>query len=238
LAKTATSPPRQSGRGPRSSRSKHEEILATATEYFGTQGYEYTKWADIAEAVGVGSTALYHYFESKLHCLYEIQADAVAADRAKFDRVIAEHEDFAEALRAALDAAYDLTELEVQRNRVLVAEQALVGMHRTSAREEEARQLARSHMRDLEFAWATFLTRGMEQGVIPESDPLLLARAVLGLHNSVWHWYRPRRGLLLTEVRDFFVGRCLAVAGLPAAPAKSNPAKRPPAKGARSRKAA
>ena len=238
MAKTATSPSRQSGRGPRSSRSKHEEILATATEYFGKQGYEYTKWADIAEAVGVGSTALYHYFESKLHCLYEIQAEAVAADREKFDRVIAEHDDFAEALKAALDAAYDLTELEVQRNRVLVAEQALVGMHRTSAREEEARQLARSQMRDLEFAWATFLTRGMEQGAIPESDPLLLARAVLGLHNSVWHWYRPRRGLLLSEVREFFVGRCLAVAGLPAAPAKGKPAKRSPAKGARSRKAA
>lgn len=240
MAPTAASASRQSGRGPRSSRSKHEEILATATEFFGKQGYEYTKWADIAEAVGVGSTALYHYFESKLHCLYEIQAEAVAADREKFDRVIAEHEDFAEALKAALDAAYDLTELEVQRNRVLVAEQALVGMHRSSAREEEARQLARSRMRDLEFAWATFLTRGMEQGTIPESDPLLLARAVLGLHNSVWHWYRPRRGLLLTEVRDFFVARCLAVAGLPPAPAKGKPAKRPPAKAkaARSRKAA
>src|SRR6476469_2072351 len=58
----------------RSSRSKRAEILATATEYFGRHGYEHTKWADIAAAVGVGSTALYHYFESKLHCLYEIQA--------------------------------------------------------------------------------------------------------------------------------------------------------------------
>ncbi len=65
---------------------------------------------------------------------------------------------------------------------------------------------------------------------------------MLGLHNSVWHWYRPRRGLLLTEVRDFFVARCLAVAGLPPAPAKGKPAKGPPAKAkakaARSRKAA
>ena len=230
MAKTATSPARQSGRGPRSSRSKHEEILATATEYFGKQGYEYTKWADIAEAVGVGSTALYHYFESKLHCLYEIQAEAVAADREKFDRVIAEHDDFAEALTAALTAAYDLTELEVQRNRVLVAEQALVGMHRTSAREEEARQLARSHMRDLEFAWATFLTRGMEQGAIPQADPRLLARAILGLYNSVWHWYRPRGSLSLEEVREFFVARCLAVAGLPqTAPAKPKAVGKPKA---------
>jgi hypothetical protein len=54
----------------------------------------------------------------------------------------------------------------------------------------------------------------------------------------VWHWYRPSRGLLLSEVRDFFVARCLAVAGLPAAPAKGKPAKRPPAKRARSSKAA
>lgn len=233
MAPPATSQRGRSGRGPRSSRSKREDILATATEYFGRHGYEYSKWADIAEAVGIGSTALYHYFESKLHCLYEIQARAVEADREKFDRVTAEHEDFAEALKAVLDAHFDLTELEVLRNRVLVAEQALVGLHRTSPREEESRQLARSHMRDLEFAWATFLTRGMEQGAIPQADPRLLARAILGLYNSVWHWYRPRGNLSLEEVRDFFVGRCLAVAGLPAEPAA--PAKR---QRARSRKAA
>jgi TetR/AcrR family transcriptional regulator, cholesterol catabolism regulator len=229
LSPTGASQRPRPGRGGRSSRSKREDILATATEYFGRHGYEYTKWADIAEAVGVGSTALYHYFESKLHCLYEIQAQALHADREKFDRVSAEHDDFAEALKAVLEAAFDLTELEVLRNRVLVAEQSLVALHRTSAREEESRQLARSHMRDIEFAWATFLTRGMEQGAIPQADPRLLARAILGLYNSVWHWYRPRGNLSLPEVRDFFVGRCLAVAGVPAedaAPAKRKPAKR------------
>src|SRR4051794_32298686 len=199
-----------------SSRSKRAEIIATATEQFGRYGYEHSKWADIAQAVGVGSTALYHYFESKLHCLYVIQAEAVQADREKFDRITGEHEDFKEALTAVLNGAFELTEHEVLRNRVLVAEQALVGLHRTSPREEEARQLARSQMRDLEFAWATFLTRGMEQGAIPQADPRLLARAVLGLYNSVWHWYRPRGRLSLGEVQGFYVDRCLAVAGLPA----------------------
>jgi hypothetical protein len=79
----------------------------------------------------------------------------------------------------------------------------------------------------------------MEQGAIPKSDPRLLARAILGLYTSVWHWYRPRRGLELAEVRDFFVARCLLVAGLPPAavapaprqPPKRQPAKRQPAKG-------
>jgi AcrR family transcriptional regulator len=206
---------RRNGNGNgRSSRSKRAEILATATEYFGRHGYEHTKWADVASAVGVGSTALYHYFESKLHCLYEIQADAVQADREAFDRITSEHADFAEALTAVLSNAFELTELQVLRNRVLVAEQALVGLQRTSPREEEARRLARSRMRDLEFAWATFLTRGMEQGVIPEANARLLARAILGLLNSVWHWYRPRGSMSLSEVKEFYVARCLAVAGL------------------------
>jgi TetR/AcrR family transcriptional regulator, cholesterol catabolism regulator len=225
MSLAATSTRRSS---PRSSRSKREDIINTAIEYFGRDGYEHTKWADVAKAVGIGSTALYHYFESKLHCLYEIQALAVQADRAKFDRVTAEHDDFAQSLKAVLDEAFRLTDHEVLRNRVLVAEQSLAGLHRTSPREEEARQLARSEMRDLEFAWATFLTRGMEQGAIPQTDPRLLARAILGLYNSVWHWYRPRGGnLSVDQLREFFVGRCLAVAGLPQpAPAKKAPAKR------------
>ena len=60
---------RNSGAAAVSSRSKREEILRTATAYFGENGYEATKLADVAAAVGIGSTALYHYFESKLHCL-------------------------------------------------------------------------------------------------------------------------------------------------------------------------
>jgi AcrR family transcriptional regulator len=224
----------RSGRPPRSSRSRREDILTAAIDRFGQQGYEYTKWADIAEAVGLGPTALYHYFESKLHCLYEIQALAVRADREKFERVVAEHEDFAQALGAALNATFELTDHEVMRNRVLVSEQSLAGVHRPSAREEQARQSARSQVRDLELAWATFLTRGMEQGAIPQADPRLLARAILGLYRSVWHWYRPRGSLTLEQVREFFVTRCLAVARLPETPpvavapakVKRKPAKR------------
>ena len=140
------------------------------------------------------------------------------------------HLDHVAALVTILRDLYDLDEQEVMRNRVLVSEQFLVGIHRDSPREEEARQLARARMRDLEFAWATFLSRAMEHGAIPEADARLLTRAVLGLHNSVWHWYRPRGPIPLHEVGDFYVRRCLAVVGLPpeaanevAAPAPKSP---------------
>jgi TetR/AcrR family transcriptional regulator, cholesterol catabolism regulator len=206
---------RGNGRSAPSSRSKRPAILEVATAQFGREGYEHSKWADVAAAVGIGSTALYHYFESKLHALYEIMAEALQDELEKFERITKEHDDFVEALVAVLEGSFQLTEQEVLRNRLLVSEQVLVGVHRTSTREEEARQLARARTRDLEFAWATFLTRGMEQGAIPEADARLLTRAILGLYNSVFHWYRPRGDLALADVGDFYVRRCLAVAGLP-----------------------
>jgi AcrR family transcriptional regulator len=206
---------RADGRPAPSSRSKRAAILEVATAEFGREGYEHSKWADVAKAVGIGSTALYHYFESKLHALYVIMAEALEDELEKFERITSEHEDFTEALVAVLNSVFDLTEQEVLRNRLLVSEQVLVGVHRTSPREEEARQLARARTRDLEFAWGTFLTRGMQQGVIPEADARLLTRAILGLYNSVFHWYRPRGNLALSDVADFYVPRCLAIAGLP-----------------------
>jgi TetR/AcrR family transcriptional regulator, cholesterol catabolism regulator len=205
---------RSNAAAPSSSRSKREEILRTATAYFGENGYEATKLADVAAAVGIGSTALYHYFESKLHCLYVIMADALEFFRAEFDRETGAHEDYLDALLAVLAGAYELSDQDILRNRVLVAEQGLVGVPRTSPREEEARMLARARIRDVEFAWATFLVRGMEQGIVPEADPRLLTRALLGLYNSIWHWYRPRGSISLDEVKEFFLRRQLAVLGL------------------------
>jgi hypothetical protein len=137
----------------------------------------------------------------------------VADFQARFERITAAHENWDEALVALLVDAFDLTEQEVLRNRVLVAEQGLIGIHRTAPREEAARTTARTRTQDLEFAWGTFLARGMQQGHLPESDPKLLSRAVLGLYNSVWHWYRPGGTLALPDVARFFVGRQLAVLG-------------------------
>ena len=200
----------------RSARSKHDAILDAAIEAFGRDGYEDSKWADVAKSVGIGSTALYHYFESKLHCLYVIMADTLEARLAQFQADTREATDYRAALETVLRAGFDLSDHEVLCHRVLVAEQALLAVHRTSPREEEARQRARARTRDLEFVWATFLARAMEQGAVPEADPRLLTRAVLGLHNSVWHWYRTGGDLSLEQVADFFVARCLAVLGLPA----------------------
>jgi TetR/AcrR family transcriptional regulator, cholesterol catabolism regulator len=192
---------------------KRAQILEVAAEQFGRHGYEETKWADVAESVGIGSTALYHYFESKQHCLFEIMAKAIAEFREQFDRRVAEHDDWGAALVAVLQGGFDLNEWEILRLRVLTAEHARVAVHSSLPREETARATARANKRDLEFAWGAFLARGMEQGLVPERSPQLLTRAAIGLYNSVWVWYRPGGALELGDVARFYIARQLDVIG-------------------------
>jgi AcrR family transcriptional regulator len=195
-----------------SPRNKRTEIVAVATEYFGENGYEDTKWADVAMAVGLGPTALYHYFESKQQCLFEILVEALEDGLAEFQRLSAG--EFTEAFPAVVRGAFERTDREARRARVLVAEQALVRHPRQAPREENARLLAFSLLKEYESGWRDLLSAGMAAGAIPAVDPNLLARVVLGAYNSVWAWYRPDGRLELPEVADFYVPRLLAIAGL------------------------
>jgi TetR/AcrR family transcriptional regulator, cholesterol catabolism regulator len=194
---------------------RRAEILDAAIDRFGRNGYENTKWADIADDIGIGPTALYHYFDSKQHCLYVILDEALGELHERFDTITAGHTDPRDALRAVCADCFELSEREVLRNRVLVAEQSLLGGTSSSQREEQARVAGRDKTRGLEIAWARFLAEAMRQGAIPERDPRMLARAILGLYNSIWHWYRPDQTLLLPVLAKFFTARMLAVAGVP-----------------------
>jgi hypothetical protein len=146
---------------------------------------------------------------------------AIEGFRARFEAITAAHPDPLEALLAVINDCFVMDEHDVQRNRVLVAEQGLLSGRSSSPREEEARQAARARTRDLEFAWATFLDRAMQQGAIPENDPRLMTRAILGLYNSVWHWYRPNGIVALDRVADFFTERSLAMLGVTPLPARA-----------------
>jgi len=196
-----------------SPRNKRAEIVGVATMYFGENGYEDTKWADVATAVGLGPTALYHYFESKQHCLFEILLEAFEDAHEEFARLT--EGEFVDAFPALVRGCFERDDREVCRARVLVAEQGLVRHSRPAPREEDARRRAYELVKEYEAGWRDFLAGGMASGVIPEADPDLLARAVIGIYNSVWAWYRPEGGLTLDQVADFYVPRMLELAGLP-----------------------
>jgi hypothetical protein len=109
---------------------------------------------------------------------------------------------------------FDLSPHDVLRNRLLVAEQGLLRHPCRPPREEQARQEARAHTRDLELAWAAFLDDAMKAGAIADGHPRLTARAVLGIYNSVFSWFRPGGTVEVERMADFFTDRILAIVGV------------------------
>ncbi len=194
-------------------RSKRALILTAAIDSFGKDGYEHTKWARIADQVGIGQTALYHYFESKAHCLLTIMSMELDRSLQRFREVTASAPGAREALEAAIAAAYDVTPREVSQMRILQSHMDLLATPRPSEKEEEARQRSRELVREIESEWTALLKRGMRSKEFAKRDPHAIATVVLAMIVSVWRWYRPGGRMTLDEVRELITGACLRVVG-------------------------
>jgi AcrR family transcriptional regulator len=194
-------------------RSKRAVILAAAIDSFGHDGYEHTKWAKIADEVGIGQTALYHYFESKAHCLLTIMSLELGRSLERFREVTADEPQADRALVLAIGAAYDVSQREVLQMRILQNHMDLLATPRPSEKEEAERQLARDHVREIEREWTALLERGMAAGTFPERDAHPLAAVVLAMVVSVWRWYRPGGQLSLDQVRHLISDTCLRAVG-------------------------
>jgi AcrR family transcriptional regulator len=192
-------------------RSKRARILTVAIESFGKDGYEHTKWAKVADEVGIGQTALYHYFESKAHCLLTIMSLELNRSLERFREVTAGITPADKALEAAIAAAYDVTPHEVLQMRILQSHMDLLATPRPSEKEEIERERARALVRDIESEWTALLERGMKAKDFPKRDPHALATLVLAMVVSVWRWYRPGGPMTLEEVREMISGACLRV---------------------------
>jgi AcrR family transcriptional regulator len=215
LTSESTIGPSEIGPQPRQSkRSKRAAILAAATEEFAKSGYRASKWSDIADAVGIGSTALYHYFVSKEHCLFRIMADTLRENRDFFDAAQQASADPREVISAGLGHVFEGGQVARVRNRVLVAEMSLLSLdHDGPKREHDAYLEARSYARDIVRKWTRYLEDSMRNGGIPDHrDPHLLARALLGTSSWVFLWYDPRTTHIPAEaVRDAVVAHALAI---------------------------
>ncbi|MEU9188475.1 TetR/AcrR family transcriptional regulator [Streptomyces sp. NPDC048484] len=190
-------------------RSKRAAILLAAVDCFGEAGFEATKWSTVAERVGIGQTALYHYFESKTHCLLTIMRLELQRSHDRFVEATQDAEGPAEALRAAVRAAYDVSPHEVLQMRILQNHMDLLSGGRRSKREEDERIAARQLVQVVERDWTNLLVKGMSQGAFPLRDAHLLGASVLGLIVSVWRWYRPSGPTPLSEISELIEGACV-----------------------------
>ncbi|KIQ14362.1 TetR/AcrR family transcriptional regulator [Rhodococcus sp. MEB064] len=185
-----------------SPRSKRSRILTVAIEQFGRVGYDHTKWASVADEVGIGQTALYHYFESKAHCLLTIMRLELADSVERFDAATAEQSDPEAALRAAVAGALQASPLDALQRRILQNHMDLLATERQSEKEEAERLQSRELVQEIERRWTSLIASGMDDGVFADGDPKTVGRLVLALVISVWRWYRPNGPATLDEIAE------------------------------------
>ncbi len=197
-----------------SSRSKRKVILDAAIDHFGEVGFEHTKWATVADEVGIGQTALYHYFESKSHCLLTIMRMQLDQSLTRFREVTSGLSDATKALEAGIAAAYEATPREALQRRILHSHMDLLATPRQSEREEAERQQSRQLVEEIEAEWTALIRRGINEGAFVRRDAKVTARLVLGLVVSVWDWYREGGSMSLDKITDVVTDACLRIVGV------------------------
>jgi AcrR family transcriptional regulator len=98
--------PRRLGRPPSvDSADTRVQILDAARRLFGSRGYDATTNKDIAEAVGITTGAIYHYFASKIDLYAAVYAEVQDVVYTTFEKAALEHDRYVDRLSAVLDAA-------------------------------------------------------------------------------------------------------------------------------------
>jgi TetR/AcrR family transcriptional regulator len=174
---------------------RRNEILHAALRAFGEKGYHATTLEDIADAIGVRKTALYHYFPDKEAILFECHRESLAE--------VARH--LREA-REQFDDAPDRLRYVV-REHVRVMTDTLEG----STLAFEIPALSPKHQKKIvaardryERGLRQIITQGMEDGHFRNTDPKIATFAILGAINWIARWYRPEGSLHAPELGAAF----------------------------------
>ena len=162
---------RRRGRPPDSdSADTHRAILDAGRRLFAARGYSGVTNKDVAEAVGLTTSSLYHYVASKLDLYVEIDIDTQRRVYDRFRLAVRSEASFLGKLFAVLDAADAL-------NRSDPSMSAFVGMVRVDMRQhpEIAERLAFQSKEREEF-FLGLADVGLESGEIaPEHRAMVIA---------------------------------------------------------------
>lgn len=191
-----------------------EELLSRAAEVFAQRGFAQTRIQDIAAAVSLSRSALYHYFTSKEQILAALVEEHTQS-RAEALRPLAE-----DTGRTALDRLREALRATVVERlsggaRLRVLDQLAVEMPL------ELRKVFDGGRRRILDVYTEIVADGVRRGEFRNVDPRTAALAVLGIANWTSWWYSPSGRKGPDELADLLVDIGLngLVATGPAAPA-------------------
>lgn len=164
---------------------RREHIVATSAQLFARKGIRSTTVREIADAVGILSGSLYHYFESKDDIVRAILLGFLESLRSRYSAVLDADLDPAQALSAVV-----LTSLQLAKEHpdATALYQNEIQYLRESQRFKEVQSTAAEAQR----VWLEIIEKGVAAGVFrADIDPRLFHRLI---RDAVWLSGRGQRG--------------------------------------------
>jgi AcrR family transcriptional regulator len=171
-------------------------IVARAAELFDAGGYYQTTMDDIATAVGIRKSTLYHYFSSKDEILFWIHEEVI-------DQLIQRHD---ARLGASLSASENLLEIIADILEIIATRPGYSRVFFEHARELRVDEKAIVHEKRVRYTeiMEGVIRDGVQSGEFRSLDPALAALAVGGMCNWFYQWFRPDHRLSSREVAEQF----------------------------------
>jgi AcrR family transcriptional regulator len=194
---------------PRSRRGRpgHDQaaVLRAAIELFNRKGYDATSIGDVAAALGLTKSAVYHHVASK---------EALLAEA--LDEALEELDATVSAAAGAEGSAYERLRATVRRSvEVLVAHQPAVTLLLRVHGNSETEIAALRRRRRIDGQLAALVRAAADEGALRgDLDPDVVSRLLFGMVNSLVEWYRSAGPVPVDQLADAVVA--MAFAGLDA----------------------
>ncbi len=162
-----------------------DAVLAAAVRLFIVRGYEATSMGDLAEALGITKSSIYHHVTGKQDLL-----------RMAIDHALDGLFQAAEEVRELRAPAIERLEVLIRRSVLVLADRLefvtlLLRVRGNTAVEQGA--LMRRRIFDAQVT--DLVKQAQAEGDLrADVDPATAARLLFGMVNSLTEWYQPRRG--------------------------------------------
>jgi len=177
-------------------KSRWDEIIVISARLFREKGYRATTMDDIASEMNVTKPALYYYIKTKHDLLYAICEAAINRMVEGVRSIMSEPGNTEEHLRRLISWHVNMFSEHGDMITVYLAEE--------SELPEDKRAFIRSLSREYETLYRELLERGIEEGRFRKMDVNMVVRAISGMCNWLFAWYRPDGRSSADEIAETF----------------------------------
>ncbi|REE18151.1 TetR family transcriptional regulator [Paraburkholderia sp. BL27I4N3] len=190
-----------------------DEILLSAVSLFARRGFRAVTIDDIASNLGYTKSVVYYYFRSKSEILWQI----FARNYDDYFRMISS------VTELGLGPKETLSELIIQHAQHVMERSEWNAIYYRDESELDEKQRKQMAMRKREYDAKLELlyVDGVEKGVFKDIPPGVAVRAILGMCNSLYTWFKSDGALPAPIIAQHYVTMLMDGFASPAVPGRA-----------------